>query len=143
MVVHGIPGPYRVAEGDLITIDVGVDLDGAIADSAYTFGVGSIDPEAQRLLDVCQDALAAGIAEAQPGNRIGDISSRDPDRSSKRPDSPSSAASSGTASAGTTTRIRTSRTSASPGRGPKLSEGMTIAIEPMITIGLAGRLPPR
>ena len=74
MVVHGIPGPYRVAEGDLITIDVGVVLDGAIADSAYTYGVGSIDSEAQRLLDVCQDALAAGIAEARLGNRIGDIS---------------------------------------------------------------------
>ena len=74
MVVHGIPGPYRVADGDLITIDVGVVLDGAIADSAYTYGVGSIDSEAQRLLDVCQDALAAGIAEARLGNRIGDIS---------------------------------------------------------------------
>ena len=74
MVVHGIPGRYRVADGDLITIDVGVVLDGAIADSAYTFGVGSIDREAQRLLDVCQDALAAGIAEARLGNRIGDIS---------------------------------------------------------------------
>src|SRR4029079_7953538 len=75
MVVHGIPGPYRVADGDLITIDVGVVLNGAIADSAYTYGVGSIDSEAQRLLDVCQDALAAVIAEARLGNRIGDISS--------------------------------------------------------------------
>ena len=62
MVVHGIPGPYVVENGDLITIDVGVVLDGAIGDSAYTFGVGEIDPEAQRLLDTCQEALAAGIA---------------------------------------------------------------------------------
>src|SRR5262249_10452635 len=74
MVVHGIPGAYRLAQGDLITVDVGVVLNGAIADSAYTFGVGDLDPEAQRLLDVCQDALAAGIAQARPQNRIGDIS---------------------------------------------------------------------
>ena len=74
MVVHGIPGPYVVRDGDLITVDVGVVLDGAIGDSAYTFGVGDIDDEAQRLLDTCQDALAAGIREARPGNRIGDIS---------------------------------------------------------------------
>ena len=71
MVVHGIPGAYRVAEGDLITVDVGVILNGSIADSAYTFGVGEIAPEARRLLDTCQDALAAGIAQARPGNRIG------------------------------------------------------------------------
>ncbi|MDH4176132.1 MAG: type I methionyl aminopeptidase, partial [Thermoleophilia bacterium] len=74
VVVHGIPGRYRVALGDIVTIDVGITLDGAIADSAYTFAVGAIDPEAQRLLDTCQDALAAGIAQARPGNRIGDIS---------------------------------------------------------------------
>ena len=73
VVVHGIPGPYAVAEGDLVTIDVGVTLDAYIADSAYTFGVGEIDPEAQRLLDVAQEALAAGIAEARHGNRVGDI----------------------------------------------------------------------
>ena len=54
--------------------DVGVVLNGAIADSAYTFGIGSVEPEAQRLLDTCQDALAAGIAAARAGNRIGDIS---------------------------------------------------------------------
>ena len=74
VVVHGIPDARIVEEGDLVTIDVGVTLDGAIADSAYTFGVGTVDAEAQRLLDVCQDALAAGIAEARLGNRIGDIS---------------------------------------------------------------------
>src|ERR671931_2520845 len=56
MVVHGIPGDYRVEEGDLISVDVGITLDGLIADSAATFGVGEITPEAQRLLEVCQDA---------------------------------------------------------------------------------------
>ena len=134
MVVHGIPGPYRVAEGDLVTIDVGAVLDGAIADSAYTFGVGTIDPEAQRLLDTAQDALAAGIAEAKPGNRIGDISF---------------AIQSVVEGAGFSV-IRSLvghgvgrhyhedphvPNFGQPGRGPKLSEGMTIAIEPMITMG--------
>ena len=72
MVVHGIPGAYAVAEGDLITIDVGVTLDGYIADSAYTFRVGEVEREAQRLLDAGREALAAGIAQAragQPGRR--------------------------------------------------------------------------
>ncbi|MBA3402817.1 MAG: type I methionyl aminopeptidase, partial [Actinobacteria bacterium] len=73
VVVHGIPGSYEVAEGDLVTIDVGVTLAGYIADSAYTFAVGEIDADAQRLLDVAQDALAAGIAEARHENRVGDI----------------------------------------------------------------------
>jgi methionyl aminopeptidase len=134
MVVHGIPGPYRVAEGDLITVDVGVVLNGAFADSAYTYGVGEVDPEAQRLLDVCQDALSAGIAQARPGNRIGDISSAIQ-----------------TVVEGAGFSVVRSLVGhgvgrhyhedphvpnfGQPGRGPKLSEGMTIAIEPMITMG--------
>ena len=72
--MHGIPDDFVVGEGDLVTIDVGVTLDGYIADSAYTFGVGEIQPEAQRLLDVAQGALAAGIEEAVVGNRVGDVS---------------------------------------------------------------------
>jgi len=134
MVVHGIPGPYVVKNGDLITIDVGVVLDGAIGDSAYTFGVGEIDPEAQRLLDTCQEALAAGIAQAQPGNRIGDISF---------------AVQTVVEGAGFSV-IRSLvghgvgrhyhedphvPNFGQAGRGPKLTEGMTIAIEPMITVG--------
>lgn len=134
VVVHGIPGPYVVAEGDVVTIDVGATLGGAIADSAYTFGVGELDPEAQRLLDTCQEALGAGIAAARVGNRIGDISHavqevvEDAGFSVVRslvghgvgrhyhedPHVPNFG---------------------EPGRGPKLSEGMTIAIEPMITVG--------
>ena len=74
MVVHGIPGSYEVREGDLISIDVGVTLDGLIADSARTFGVGEIDVEARRLLEVCEEARDAGIAQARPGNHVGDIS---------------------------------------------------------------------
>jgi len=73
VVVHGIPDGFVVSEGDLVTIDVGVTLDGYIADSAYTFGVGEIEPESQNLLNAAQDALAAGISEAVVGNRWGHV----------------------------------------------------------------------
>jgi methionyl aminopeptidase len=134
VVVHGIPDDRVVEDGDLVTIDVGVTLDGAIADSAYTFGVGQLDGEAQRLLDVAQDALAAGIAEARLGNRIGDISHAVQ-----------------TAVEGAGFSVVRSLVGhgvgrhyhedphvpnfGERGRGPRLSEGMTIAIEPMITAG--------
>ena len=134
VVVHGIPDGTIVEDGDLVTIDVGVTLGSAIADSAYTFAVGSVDPESQRLLDVCQDALAAGIAEARLGNRIGDISHAVQ-----------------TVVEGAGFSVVKSLVGhgvgrhyhedphvpnfGDPGRGPRLSEGMTIAIEPMITMG--------
>jgi methionyl aminopeptidase len=134
MVVHGIPGSYLLAHGDLISIDVGVTLDGFVADSAYTFAVGEVDPEAQRLLDVCQAALAAAIAEALAGNHIGDVSA---------------AVQRTTEEAGFSV-IRTlvghgvGRSMheepqipnyGEPGRGPMLASGMTLAIEPMINAG--------
>src|SRR5438128_5407868 len=59
MVVHGIPGAYRLGDGDVISIDVGVTLEGFVADSASTFPVGEISADAQRLLAVCQKALEA------------------------------------------------------------------------------------
>jgi methionyl aminopeptidase len=134
VVVHGIPDAFVVNEGDLVTIDVGVTLDGYIADSAYTFGVGEIDAESQRLLDTAQDALAAGIAEAVVGNRVGDVSY---------------AVQTVVEGAGFSV-IRSLvghgvgrhyhedphiPNFGEPGRGPRLSDGMTIAIEPMITAG--------
>jgi len=134
VVVHGIPGAFTVSDGDLVTIDVGVTLDAYIADSAYTFGVGEIDDESQRLLEVGEDALAAGIAEAVVGNRVGDISH----------------AIQNVVEAGGFSVVRSLvghgvgrhyhedphiPNFGEPGRGPRLSEGMTIAIEPMITAG--------
>src|SRR3989440_3292646 len=74
MVVHGIPNGYRAQEGDLISVDLGVTLDGLVADSAVTLPVGEISAVAQRLLAVCQDALLAGIEQAQTGNRLCDVS---------------------------------------------------------------------
>ena len=136
MVVHGIPTDYRAQEGDLISVDLGVTLNGLVADSAVTLPVGEISDAAQRLLDVCQEALAAGIEQAQVGNHLSDISHavqivvegagfsvvrslvghgvgrsyhEDPQIPNYGP----------------------------PGRGPVLQEGMTLAIEPMITAGSA------
>ena len=59
MVVHGIPDDYRAREGDLISVDLGITLNGLVADSAVTLPVGEISPEAQRLLDVCREGLDA------------------------------------------------------------------------------------
>ena len=134
MVVHGIPGPYALKDGDVLSIEVGVTLDGYVADSAYTFEVGDIEPGAQKLLDACQAALDAGIEEARPGNRVGDISA---------------AVQRVTEAAGFSVvrslvghGIRRSMHEepqipnvGRPGRGPILAPGMTLAIEPMINAG--------
>ena len=134
VVVHGIPGRFTVAEGDVVTIDVGITLDGYIADSAYTFPVGEIDPETQRLLDTAQEALAAGIAEAVVGSRVGDISHTIQEV----------VEGAGFAVVRSLVGHGVGRyyhedphipNFGEPGRGPRLSEGMTIAIEPMITAG--------
>jgi len=74
MVVHGIPGPYALSDGDILSVDVGVTLDGFVADSAYTFPISEISGEAERLLEGCKMALAAGIEQCRPGNRLSDIS---------------------------------------------------------------------
>jgi methionyl aminopeptidase len=134
MIVHGIPGPYELADGDVLSVDVGVTLDGFVADSAYTFPIGEISDEAERLLEAGQAALAAGIEQCRPGNRLSDISH---------------AVQHVTESAGFSV-VRSlvghgvGRSMhedpqipnyGQPGRGPVLAEGMTFAIEPMINAG--------
>jgi methionyl aminopeptidase len=136
MVVHGIPGKTKLESGDILSVDVGVTLDDFVADSAWTFPVGEISADAQRLLDTCEAALYAGIEQARAGHSIGDISQ---------------AVQSVTEAAGFSV-IRSlvghgvGRSMhedpqvpnfVSSYRGPELVEGMTIAIEPMITAGAA------
>ena len=70
MVVHGIPGLYTLRDADILSVDVGVTLDGFVADSAYTFAIGEVSEEAERLLEGCQAALAAGIEQCRVGNRL-------------------------------------------------------------------------
>lgn len=73
-IVHGIPTRHRLREGDLLSVDCGAHLDGWTGDAAITFGIGACSPEDLALIEATEQALAAGIAAAQPGNRIGDIS---------------------------------------------------------------------
>jgi methionyl aminopeptidase len=74
MVVHGIPGPYELKRGDVLSIDVGVVKDGWVADAAVTVPIGGVDPEARRLLDVTRGALFAGAEQMRPGSHLGDVS---------------------------------------------------------------------
>lgn len=71
--VHGIPGKRKLVEGDIVSIDCGTILDGFVADSAITLGVGKISPEAAELLEVTEQSLFIGIAQLRPGNRVGDV----------------------------------------------------------------------
>ena len=72
--VHGIPGPRRLVEGDIVSIDCGAIVDGFVGDSAVTVGVGRIDAESQRLIDVTLGALQVGVAAMRVGQRTGDVS---------------------------------------------------------------------
>jgi len=72
--VHGIPGKRKLMEGDLVSVDCGTVLDGFVADSAFSMGVGEISSQAQQLLEVTEKALYMAIEKMRPGNRVGDVS---------------------------------------------------------------------
>jgi methionyl aminopeptidase len=135
-VVHGIPNKRRLKEGDIVSIDCGISYGGFIGDTAVTVAVGEVDGETQRLLDVTEASLFAGIAKAVEGNRLGDVSH---------------AIQTVVEEAGLTI-VRDFvghgigremhedpqiPNFGKPGRGPVLKAGMTLAIEPMVNIGTA------
>jgi len=134
-VVHGIPSPKRVlAEGDILSVDCGVCLEGLHADSAVTVPVGAVSDAARDLLRVTQEALAAGIAAAVLGNHVGDIGFAI--------QQVADAAGLGIVRELVGHGIGTSfheepqvPNYGKPKRGPRLVKGMTIAIEPMLNIG--------
>jgi methionyl aminopeptidase len=134
MVVHGIPGPYKLSRGDIISIDVGVILDGWVADAARTFAVGPVTPVAKKLLDATRESLFKAVEQCRPGNRLGDVShavqahveseglsivrslvghgiGRDMHEDPQIPNY------------------------GEPGKGPLLEEGMVLAVEPMVNAG--------
>jgi methionyl aminopeptidase len=137
MVVHGIPGPYELSRGDIISVDCGVVLDGWVADAARTFAVGgpgAISPVARKLLDTTRESLFAAVEQCRAGNRLGDVShavqrtveqeglsivrslvghgiGRDMHEDPQVPNY------------------------GDPGRGVPLEEGMVLAVEPMVTAG--------
>lgn len=134
MVVHGIPGPYKLERGDILSVDIGVTLDGWVADGAVTFPVGPITPIARKLLEVTRQSLFDAAEQCRPGNRLGDVShavqtcveasgmsvvrslvghgiGRDMHEAPQIPNY------------------------GRPGRGPKLEPGMVLAVEPMVNAG--------
>ena len=134
MIVHGIPGDYCLRDGDIISIDCGAIIDGWHGDAAFTMGVGDITPEAERLIDVTEQSLHAGIAEMVAGKHIGDIGH----------------AVQTVAEAAGFTVVREYVGHAigqamheqpevpnygRPGKGPKLRVGNVYAVEPMINAG--------
>jgi methionyl aminopeptidase len=134
VVVHGIPDGYALREGDVLSVDVGVTLDGFVADSAYTFAVGEIDPVAERLLEVCNAALHAGIEQAQAGGRLTDISHA-VQRVTEEAGFSVVKSLVGHGVGRSMHEDPQIPNYGEPGRGPTLAPGMTLAIEPMINAG--------
>jgi methionyl aminopeptidase len=134
-IVHGIPSRKRtIRDGDIISVDIGVQLDGYHTDAATTVAVGHVDAESLRLLDVTRQALAAGIAAAQPDNHVGDIGAAIQELVER-------AGFNVTRDLvghgiGTTFHEDPQVPNyGKPKRGVKLTAGLTIAIEPMVMIG--------
>jgi methionyl aminopeptidase len=137
MIVHGIPGPYKLERGDILSVDIGVVLDGWVADAARTFPVGPISLVATKLLTTTEESLFAAVRECRVGNRLGDVShavqehveaaglsvvrslvghgiGRDMHEDPQIPNY------------------------GAPGTGIPLEEGMVLAVEPMVTAGRHG-----
>src|SRR6266480_1787236 len=134
MVVHGIPGPYKLQRGDIISIDVGVIKDGWVADAARTFPVVPVTPITSKLLDVTKQSLFDAVEQCQPGNRLGDVSHAVQETVEEA----------GLSVVRSLVGHGIGRSMheepqipnyGEPGRGPLLSPGMTFAIEPMINAG--------
>jgi methionyl aminopeptidase len=134
MVVHGIPGKFKLSRGDVLSVDIGVVYDGWVADAARTFGVGEVSPVAEKLLQVTQESLFGAVEQCRAGNRLGDVGhavqehvegagfsivrslvghgiGRDMHEEPQIPNY------------------------GTPGKGTPLEEGMVLAVEPMTTAG--------
>ena len=136
VIVHGIPGNYRLKDGDILSIDVGAIYEGYHGDAALTFGIGQIDEEASRLIEVTRRALWAGIDQVKPGARVGDIGHAVAQVAApygygvvrdyvghgigremhEKPEVPNYGP---------------------PGRGHRLKRGMAVCVEPMFNLGTA------
>ena len=134
-IVHGIPSAKRIlSEGSIVSVDVGVQLEGLHADSATTIAVGRVPDEAVRLMDVTRESLAAAITQARVGNHIGDIGHA----VQKVAEGAGYGVVRELVGHGIGTRFHEEPqvpNYGTPRRGPRLLEGMTLAIEPMITVG--------
>jgi methionyl aminopeptidase len=134
MIVHGIPGPYALKRGDILSVDVGVILDGWVADAAITIPVGKVSPVGRRLLEVTSQALYDAVEQCRPGNRLGDVSHAVQSRVEGE----------GFAVVRSLVGHGIGRSMhedpqipnyGEPGTGPELEEGMVLAVEPMVNVG--------
>jgi methionyl aminopeptidase len=134
MIVHGIPGPYRLARGDILSVDIGVTLDGWVADAARTFPVGPVSPVAETLLKVTEESLMAAVPQCRPGNRLGDISHA----IQKHVEAAGLSVVRSLVGHGVGRDMHEDPqipNYGKPGTGVHLEEGMVFAIEPMVTAG--------
>jgi methionyl aminopeptidase len=135
-VVHGIPNRRAMASGDIISLDMGVKLNGYYGDSAVTVAVGTVSDEVARLLRVTQEALEKGIAQVRVGGRISDIGHA----IQAHVESQGFSVVREFVGHGIGAALHEEPQIANygePGRGPRLAEGMTLAIEPMVNMGRA------
>jgi methionyl aminopeptidase len=133
-VVHGIPGPRELIEGDIVSLDVGLVANDFYADTARTLAVGGIDDESQRLIDTATEALDAGIKTLRPGARMGDLSSAIQSLVESR----GMGVVREYTGHGVGRRLHEEPkipNYGKPGRGPRWQAGMVLCIEPMVNLG--------
>lgn len=133
-VVHGIPSKRALRDGDIVSIDMGAVLDGFFGDSAVTVGVGRISPEAARLLEVTEAALYKGLEAVRPGARVSDIGAA----VQQHVEAHGFSVVREFVGHGIGTKLHEEPQIPNygpPGRGPRLAEGMVLAIEPMVNLG--------
>lgn len=134
-VVHGIPSKKRkLKEGDIVSVDIGATYKGYVSDAARTYGVGKIDPEAQRLIDATRDSFFEGLKFCKPGCRLSDISHA----IQVKAESEGFGVIRDYVGHGIGSEMHEEPqipNFGKPGRGPRLAKGMCLAIEPMITQG--------
>jgi methionyl aminopeptidase len=134
MVVHGIPGPYRLSRGDILSIDIGVVLDGWVADAAITHPIGNVTPIASALLASTRAALFDAVEQCRVGNRLGDVSHA----VQARVEADGFAVIRSLVGHGIGRQMHEDPqipNFGDPGTGPELEEGMVLAVEPMVNAG--------
>jgi methionyl aminopeptidase len=134
MVVHGIPGAYKLGRGDILSIDVGVILDGWVADAAITVPVGNVTPVAKKLLATTRAALFDAVDACRPGNRLGDLGHA----VQKRVEGDGFSVVRSLVGHGIGRDMHEDPqipNYGEPGTGDKLEEGMVLAVEPMVNVG--------
>jgi methionyl aminopeptidase len=137
MIVHGIPGSYKLQRGDILSIDVGVVLDGWVADAAVTVGIGPVSPIATRLMQTTRESLFEAVEQVRPGNHLGDVSAA----VQRKVEADGFSVVRALVGHGVGREMHEDPqipNHGEPGTGPELEEGMVLAIEPMTTAGEDG-----